>query len=236
MCKYFAASVALLFIANGAAQAGIVDGLNSEAELGAVLTSGNTETQTINARLKSVYDRDEWRLTLKGSVYNNADGDRTTAEKYELSLKGDYKLSDVSYVYGLGEYENDRFSGFKYRLRETAGYGHTLHQSDNLMITGEIGAGGRHSKLVNNGTEHEAIIRAASNLTWTISKSATLTEDATVEAGRSGFVSKSVTALQNEIIGNLSSKIAVTLEHTSQVPDGSKKLDTETAITLLYKF
>jgi putative salt-induced outer membrane protein len=236
MRRYFIIAIAWLFISSATAQAGIINDLSSEAELGAVLTSGNTETQTINARLKSVYDQDVWRLTLKGSAYNNADGDRTTAEKYELSLKGDYKLTDISYVFGLGEYENDRFSGFKYRLRETAGYGRTLHQSDKLHITGEIGAGGRHSKLVNNGTEHEPIVRVASSLIWTISKSATLTEDATVEAGRRGFVSKSVTALQNEIIGNLSSKISVTLEHTSQVPVGSKKLDTETAITLLYKF
>ena len=236
MRRYFTISMAWLLIAIGNVQAGIIEGLSSEAELGAILTTGNAETQTLNAKLKSVYDQETWRLTLKGSAYNNADGDRTTAEKYELSLKGDYKLSDVSYVFGLGEYETDRFSGFKYRIREIAGYGRTLYKSEKIFVTGEVGVGGRHSKLVDNGTKHEPIARIGSGLTWTLSDHAKLTEDATVEAGRDGFVSKSVTALQNEIIGNLSSKIAVTLEHTSQVPAGNKKLDTETAITLLYKF
>lgn len=225
-----------VFCSVSAAQAQIVDGLSSEAELGAIMTSGNTKTQTVNAKLKSIYEPDGWRLTLKASAYNNADRDRTTAEAYEVSLKGDYKLSDISYVFGLGEYENDRFSGFKYRFRELAGYGRTLYRTERLLIIGELGAGGRHSKPVNSDQQHEMIGRAAANLAWTISDHAKFTEDANVDAGRQGFVSKSVTALQNEIIGNLSSKIAVTLQHTSQVPPGRKKLDTETTLTLLYKF
>jgi len=236
MRRYFSISMAWLFLASGAAQAGVIEGLSSEAELGAVLTSGNTKTQTINAKLKSIYARETWRLTLKASAYNNSDGTRTTAEKYEASLKGDYKLSDNSYVFALGEYENDRFGGYEFRIREIAGYGRNLYKSDAISATGELGAGGRHSRLVNNGTEHEPIARATGDLVWTITDHAKLTEEAQVEAGRNGFVSKSVTALQNEIIGNLSSKIAMTLRHTSQVPAGTKKLDTETAITLLYKF
>ena len=96
---------------------------SGEAELGLVVTTGNTETQSINAKGKVVNERSKWRHTGTIEALNTADDIRTTTEKYLLSGKSDYKFSEFEYFFGMVTYEDDRFSGYEYQATEALGYG-----------------------------------------------------------------------------------------------------------------
>ncbi|ATX81057.1 putative salt-induced outer membrane protein [Mariprofundus ferrinatatus] len=208
----------------------------NNVELGAVQTSGNTQTLTVNAKAKSVHDGEIVRSTLTGSANNSTDRNRTTAETYKASLQEDWKFSERGYVFGRLGFESDRFAGFRSRFSETVGYGRDLVKTDALLWKFELGGGLRQTRFTDRTKKSEAIIRSATGLNWKVSDSALFTQEISTEGGKSGWATESITGLQHALNSHLSSKIAVKLEHNSKVPAGIKKLDVETAITLVVNF
>ncbi|HHM06291.1 MAG TPA: DUF481 domain-containing protein [Gammaproteobacteria bacterium] len=226
-------AAAMLGVALGA-QAGVWKG---EAELGVVNTSGNTDTQKINARAKLETEREKWRHIIKAEALKSSDNDKTTAERYELSGQSNYKFNEYDYLFGTLKYEDDQFSGYDYRLTAALGYGRRLIHRDNLVVDVEAGPGYRLSKEEATGDDiSEAVLRAAGDLLWKISKTTQLTEELSTEIGEQSTVSKSVTGLKSQINGNFATKITFTVKHVSDVPAGVKNTDTETAVTLVYSF
>jgi putative salt-induced outer membrane protein len=207
-----------------------------EAELGFISTSGNTETDTINAKAKIRSEYDKWRHSGEISAYNNSDETGTTAEKYELKIQSDYKFREFEYVFALFTYEDDRFSGYNFRINESVGYGRRVLHENNMTLDLEIGPGARQSELDNGNSENELTLRGAAKYNWSISKTSRLSEDLSIDAGEDVTVSKSVTALSSKINGSLAMKIAYTVKRTSSVPPGFKKNDTETVVTLVYSY
>ena len=208
-----------------------------EVEVGIVATSGNTETQSINVKAKVVNNREKWRHTGKFEALNNEDNNTTTAERYLISGKSDYRLSDISYLFGTVDYEDDRFSGYDYRATEVVGYGRRVLNTETMTLELEAGAGARQSKLESTGSkDSESLPRGSGNYVWKISDTSTFSEELTIDAGSDTTISKSVTGLKTQVAGSLATKITFTVKNTSDVPPGIEKTDTETAVTLVYDF
>jgi len=208
----------------------------NNVELGAIKTSGNTHTTTVNAKAKSVYESEAWRTTVIGDAVSSSSNNATTSEKYNASIQEDWKMDSRNYIFLRGAFESDRFSGFKRRISETAGYGRQLIKTTNFEWKGEIGGGLRQSRLTNNTSTSEGIVRSATDVDWQFSEASKLTQDLSTEGGKKGWTSNSTTALQTKLNSHLASKIALSFKHNSKVPTGTKKLDTETAITLVLNF
>ena len=112
---------------------------SSDAEFGMVLTQGNTETQNINIKFNVLNDRIKWRHEARLEALNNADGDQTTAERYSLFAKTGYKFAGKNYAFGTINYENDRFTGYQYRISEAIGFGRRLTESEAITLDVELG-------------------------------------------------------------------------------------------------
>lgn len=207
-----------------------------EAELGIVSTSGNTETSTINLNTKLENERAKWKHLVLFNTLHSSSEDDSTAERYVLIGKSDYKIDDISYAFGRFSYEDDRFSGFEYQATETLGYGRHLIQEPTLKIDVEGGPGMRQSKAENASSENEGILYLSGNLKWDISPTSLFTEDLFTEIGEDITITKSVTGLKSQINGDLAMRVTFTAKHTSKVPAEKKKVDTETAISLVYSF
>lgn len=205
-------------------------------ELGIVYTTGNTETETTSAKAKAATETEDWRHTIKYESLKSADQGTTTAERYVVNGQSDYKLDKKNFFFVMLNYENDRFSGYDYRITEAIGFGRRVLDEPNLTLDLEIGPGARQSKLETGETENEGMVRGAGRLNWKISESSNFTEDLTVDAGEDSTVTKSVSALSAQINGSLATKITYTIKNTSDVPPGVEKTDTETSVTLVYKF
>jgi putative salt-induced outer membrane protein len=217
--------------------AAALDTWKGDAELGVLNTSGNTKTRSITAKGQAVNDRDRWRHTLNAEALSSSESGATTAERYLASDKSDYKLGDVSYVFALLTYENDRFSGYDYRSAETLGYGRSVIKRTTLTLDLDAGVGTRQSQLSTIGeNQYEGLLHAGGNLSWQISPTSVFTQSLVSDMGKKSTVSKSVTALKNQIAGNLAAKISFTAQYTTKVPPGITPLDTETAVTLVYSF
>lgn len=228
---------ALMITANAYAEEEAVKSLwKASAELGFVSTSGNTETETLNAKAMASTDREHWRHKVEVTTLNSSDATTTTAQKFTLLGKSDYKLDDKNFLFGLVTYENEKYSGYDYRVTESIGYGRRVIEDADMILDLEIGPGARQSKLETGATEREAMVRAAAKFDWVLSKTSKFGEALTVEAGEDVTVTKSVTSLSSNINGSLSMKITYTYKLTSDVPVGKDDTDTETAVTLVYNF
>jgi putative salt-induced outer membrane protein YdiY len=160
----------------------------------------------------------------------------TSAERYRASAKTDYKFTENNYAFLTGSYEDDRFSGYDYQATVAAGYGRRLLQTERLLMEVEAGPGYRYNRLQAGGKEESAILRAFALFTAKLTETSTFKQELSVETGSDQTVTESLTSLQAGIIGALSMKAAFTLEHTSTVPEGTEKTETETALTLVYSF
>ena len=207
-----------------------------EVELGLVSTSGNTETDTISAKAKISREQGKWRNAGKFSAFNTSDKTGTTAERYELTGQSDYKFSEREYVFGIINYEDDRFSGYDYRVSESIGYGRRVLDRPDMTLDLEMGPGARQSKLDDGNSDSEFMVRGAAKYLWNITKTSNFSENLTVEAGQDATISKSVTALSSKINGSLAMRLSYTMKHTTDVPPGIEKTDTETAVTLVYSY
>ena len=210
---------------------------NSEAELGFVKTTGNTETETFLLKAKVINTREKWKHTARGEALRNAEGDDiVTAERYFLSGKSEYTFRRRSYVYGLITYDDDRFSGFDYIVTGILGYGRVVMERESLKLNLEVGAGGRQSEPEIGETDNETVGRAAGDFEWKISKSATFIQELSTDVGEVKSISRSLTALSTKINSYLSSRIAYQVRYTSEVPPGIEKKDTELTFTLVAKY
>lgn len=228
---------AILTASAGSAVAEPQSRWSGEAELGFVKTSGNTDTETFNAKAGVVNERRRLRHTGKLDVLTASHDGTETAERYFLTGKSDYKLSGVSYLFVLLSYEDDRFTGYDYRASESVGYGRTVIDRAGLTLDLEGSVGARQSQLVTTGEETgEAVVRIAGALKWVISDAAEFTQDLESEVGEDATITRSVSALTTTVAGSLAAKFAVHVKHTSDVPAGIDRTDTETSTTLVYSF
>jgi putative salt-induced outer membrane protein len=222
------------------AKAEKTDSYKGNMELGYVNTSGNTETQSLNAKAKVEASYDKWRQTLQLEALNSSDGDVTTSERYTAFMKSDYRFSKRDYAFGLLNYENDRFSGYDYRTSIALGYGRRVIDTKPLWLELEGGPGYRFSKLSDSGdqdaNQDEAVLRLAGNFGWQFSESALFEQDLSTEIGEDATISKSVSALSLQVIGSLAMKLSYTYRYVTEVPVGVQKKDTNTSVTLVYKF
>ncbi|MDQ6990685.1 MAG: DUF481 domain-containing protein [Mariprofundaceae bacterium] len=208
----------------------------SNVELGFVQTGGNTQTKTLNTKAKAVHHAEKIRTTIEGSAFNSSNQNTTTSEKYAASLQVDWKTSQLSYVFGRIAADSDRFTGIRSRFSETVGYGRDLIHDDIIHWKAELGVGARQSVFIVFPRTNDMVGRLSTGIQWTVSDSTLLSQELNTEGGKEGFVSHSVTALQQKISDALSSKISFSAEHTSKVPVGIKKMNTETAVTLVWNY
>lgn len=215
-----------------------------EAELGLLITTGNSEETNFKSRLGLAHETDRWRNIAEfRSAYTEAEDD-TTAERYRLEAETDFKFSESQFWYLRGSYEDDRFSGYAFRSSVTTGYGHRVwEQGERSFLDLSVGGGYRFNKLEEpdedgNRNEDEAIGRLAGQFDFALSENALFRQKASSEFGldENNVISESETSVQASVIGNLSLKIAYRVTHVSDAPPESEKTDTETSVSLLYGF
>jgi putative salt-induced outer membrane protein len=209
---------------------------SSEVEVGAVVSTGNTEESNFKLRGQAIRDGEDYVNTFKLDLLNSTKNDQKTAQKNYVVYQLDRKLSNISAIFGRVAYEDDKFGGFDYQVDLTAGYSRQFLTGDIHKLKGSVGAGHRQSEIETGGTEDEIIIRLAADYVWQVSENATFKQVLSAQIGDFATISRSETSLSSDVLNNIALKLALYIKNTSEVPAGLDKTDTETAVTLLYKF
>lgn len=212
-------------------------GWSGTGEFGLVAARGNTETETISLGLKFTNNQEKWRHNIGfAALFASQEGD-DTAERFELTGKTDYKINEISYVFGSVRYLDDAFSQFESQATLAGGYGRDLVDTEKHFLNAEAGLGARRSEVRLTGeTETEAIFRGVVKYQWTISENAKLTNDLLVEAGSDNTFGQNVTALNTQINDDFGVKIAYEVRHNTDVQSPVNNSDFLTTINLIYNF
>jgi putative salt-induced outer membrane protein YdiY len=230
-----------------AAQAGseFVEGeatLAGEAELGATLTTGNTDTSSFKARLALKQELDNWenQYVLEG-LYKE-DSEEVTAKRYFLGVQGNYQINDVSYLFANTNYEVDPFTGYDFTSTTSAGYGQHFIDTDRMSLKAEAGPGYIYQQLDEESalaegydSEDSVVAHAVIDFQTKISDSSKFQQRFVADWG-SKLDARSETSLTANIVGALAMKFAVIVRYNSEPLDDKKSTDTETNMTLLYAF
>jgi len=229
-------AVALALMAAGTS-AIAAESWKSDVEVGLILTSGNTETQSTNLKAGVEHESNKWRNEAKFETLNVKGKEGRLSERYVASGKTSYLINDASYTFLTADGEHDPFSGYAYQATSALGYGHRLIDTEATVLDLNGGPGYRQTRI--RGDEDavgEGVLRLAGLYTQKLSKTAEFSQALITAIGEVSAISKSVTAITAQIAGNMSMKAALTIRNNTEVPAGIKNTDTETAVTLVYTF
>jgi putative salt-induced outer membrane protein len=194
---------------------------------------------------------------LLGRGISKTDNDRTTAESYKLAYKLKYDLSDRTYLYGLLDYNNDRFSSYDQQTFAVAGVGRRFLATKKHELNGELGIGASQSDFRDCGPDEvlagdcvigppqtppfgtsvdEFTTRVSGNYKWQISETASFVQKLSFNIASSNTYSESLTELRAGIVGDIALLLSYTIKNNSDVVPGTEKTDTYTAISLEYAF
>lgn len=207
------------------------------AELGTIFTSGNTDTQSINANFNAKHTGEVWDSMVKLEALTSKEDDVTSKEKYSVMTQFDRNFTERSYLAIVAQQERARFSGYTYQTSASVNYGYRAIKQDNMELDLEAGPGFRRDKLKENDEiKEEAIARLALNYSWSISESVKFIEIFSAEMGSDQSVYKSETGLQSQLSGSLATKLTYKVKYVEEVPAETENTDSEFGVTLVYNF
>ena len=207
-----------------------------EGELGYSRSTGNTETESLTARLGVKREGPVWRVFLNVEGVNKSDNSASVAERYYAAGKADYKLTARGYLFARVDYEDDRFSGYDYRSNVAVGYGHRLIDWSALVLSAEVGPGVRASRVEGGDSDTTTTGRIAADLLWHISEHSKFTTAASAVRGGGSTDYRSLSAVTAKLNSYLALRVSYLYKHSTEVPPGHARTDTETGVTLVYGF
>jgi putative salt-induced outer membrane protein len=216
-----------------------------EGELGFTQTGGNTENQSLTAKLTLGYDLAPWEHNLKLSTFRAEDRDNLTAENYGLDLQSNYDLSafrsDIpGYLFGKLRYNKERFSGYDYQSSLIFGYGYEVFKTKlrDLKLEAGVGIGQNSMELsvYDESNDQQAIGFLGLNFRQQIGSHSEFTQDLKLEGGTENIYSESNTGFKVSVMDNLALKLSLTIKNNSDVPPDVEKTDTISSVTMVYSF
>lgn len=228
-------------------------GWDGTGELGYVSSSGNSRSDSVNARLGLKYEDGDWRHSLslaglrqRGEVTVLADpGDpdsgqrimETNANRYEIGAQAARKLNERNALYGSVRYENDDFAPYEYQAIVAIGWAHSAIDSERTTLTIEGGPGYKRTKEALTGeTEGAFIGRGKLDYETRLTATTSLVDTLLVEAGSDNTFIQNDFGVRVAISSQLALKAGLQHRHNTDVPEGRRKTDRMTTLNLVYDF
>ncbi|MFV3076177.1 DUF481 domain-containing protein [Niveispirillum fermenti] len=226
--------------AKRAAGSSVIAGWSGDGELGASLSSGNTDDRSLAIRLNLVKETLRWRHEITSSADLQRASGETSKERYTAGYKPNYFINPRLYAAGEFTWERDLFAGYRHRLTETVGIGYLILDSDGKRLSVEGGPGARHSFQVRapgvSAVEHEFVFGANANYTQEFNENIKFAQTIKTLTGDQNQTLESSSSLTARINSLFSARIGFTLRHETEPPDDRKQTDTLSRATLVYTF
>lgn len=204
--------------------------------LGYLSTSGNTETTSYNTKFEVGYARNDWLHQVSGSSTGADDSGITTAENYQLGWRSAYNFTEHDFVFGTVDWRKDRFAGVTEQISYALNYGRRVIDTSNHVLALGIGAGYRDSDFADGTSSGNAIGRGSLLYNWTWTETSGFEQGLIVETGSDNTFWESNSAIRTRLIGGFNLVLSYTIKNNSDVPVGTEKRDTQTAVSIEYEF
>lgn len=238
--------------------------LSVEAEVGMMVTSGNTDSTSFAGKLDISQDLKKWKNNYIFSAFYKEDEvviddggpgpditeSQTTADKVFASIQSDYKLdSEHQGLFAYVSYEDDKFSGFDYQATIAVGYSNRLFETDKSWLDYSVGPGMAIARTLETTDDIGTIIPSEKTETFAVRLSGSyvynFTDNAKFTQKLSSDISgdsdkntktKSETGVTATINGSMALKLSYIISHNTQPPFDKEKRDTISAVTLVFTY
>ena len=209
---------------------------SGKLSLGYLSTAGNTETTSYNTSFEVGWAQNDWEHLFKGSSTGADESEETTAESYRLGWRSAYNFTERDFIFGTIDWRKDRFAGVVEQLAYAVNYGRTvIDRPDHILALG-IGVGYRDSDRADGTSSDTAIGRGTLAYDWIWSETSSFEQDLIVESGSDNTYIESISAVRAQLIGDFALVLSYTIKHNTDVPVGTEKRDTQTAVSVEYAF
>ena len=223
----------------------VENGLSGEVNVGGSMSTGNSDTTRVDAEIKARYKagRLEDNYRLLGEFAD--DSGTTTAQRILGSVESRFDVQERLFAFGYLEYDDDKFSGFKYEIESAAGIGYKVINDENLRFLVQVGPGYRYSKFstpvppappLASSSEDGFLVRGSAELEYDITETTFLSNALIVTWDSDRTKIENTTALTTKLIGDLSTRLSLNVRHNTDPPLLTKKTDTLSKVSLVYGF
>lgn len=221
--------------------------LTGKGEAGLVVSSGNTQTETANAKLNLAREDGKWKNAFGLAGLYASDDTGTTAQRWEALTQSDYNFSPKTFWFGATRYEKDEFSGFEYQATVSSGLGRKFINTDRTKFTGSAGLGYKFFEtrdafdevtgvlLQPGDSDSEAVFRGTLDLDHQLTETTSLVDKFILEAGADNTFVQNDVSLQVKMNAVLALAVGYSVRHNTDPPIGFKKTDTLTTVNLVYE-
>ena len=225
-------------------------GWTGKGELGFVDAKGNTDSNSLNAKLGLSDQIGPWKHSLTIDVLKGSTNGLTSADHKDATWQSNYDLTNADYLYGNLTYIDDQLSSFKYQANATVGYGRKLIFTDETKLTAQIGVGygqvepqtpikDTAGNLIGDtygNKEGSAVVQGEVKLEQVLTATTKLTDDLKVTYQSIDTYIQNDLALQVKVSAKLALSLGYGLRHNSVVTVGTKATDSLTTVALVYSF
>jgi putative salt-induced outer membrane protein len=217
-------------------EADFLDLVKGRAELGAYLTTGNSNNAGVTALLELRREAIAWRHKIRVQADYQKSLGTVTRERYLAAYEPNWKFDERAYLYGAAQFESDRFLGFYERYSLSAGTGYSALKQPGLRLDVELGPAYRNTRFTDATIESNVAARGSVDFDWKVTPGITLHQNASayLQSANSTVTSKS--ALLARLIGPLSAQLSYTLQYESMPPAGRRTTDTTSKAALVVDF
>lgn len=209
---------------------------SGEGELGAFVNTGSTPGSGFVGRLTVTAEGPRWRVTTSGRVDYQKTSAQVTRNQVRLTLEPNYKFDDHGYIFGLGQYERDRFQGFTDRYSLSAGLGYNLLNQEGRKLSVKAGPAMRVTHPVEGPTEQTLSAVALANLKLKLTPTLSYSQEVSTYFDAVRQTVYTLAALDSQLSGKLKARLSYTLQHETGKGDIRTLTDTTSRLTLLYGF
>jgi putative salt-induced outer membrane protein len=226
------------------------DGWSGKGQAGYVMSRGNTDSDSGNAKLDVVDLNGDWKHAFHLEGLYGRSSDIVSAERWAVQFQSNYQFTPRVFAFGAFHYLDDEFSGFEYQGDVSVGAGYKFIDNSSDKLAAQIGAGYRRLRpeiLTQNATgaviartpeeaEGNAVGTGEVDYEHDFNASTKVTNKYLIASGAGN------TSMEDDValVVNMSKKLALsagfTYQDNSQPPPGLKKANTLTTLNVVYAF
>lgn len=206
-------------------------------DFGATFANGNSKEQSIQSNFdlqNSLSDKKS--NLLKARAQNTKTNKIRTRETYYVNNQTRRNISKSNFKFLEVEYVSDRYGGYNYRISETVGLGRKLLDKKDLKLTIQASAGMRQTKLTTDDKSNDVIVRFGSGFDVKLNENVSFEEDLDISFDQIATIIRSDSNVKVLISKSLYLKFGVLVQRVSNVPQGRKNSDVNTALKIGYEF
>ena len=224
----------------------VTPSLVTEVEFGYKAYSGNSDSESLNARLSAEYKKGRYRTNGEWKYFREYKGDVENKRLSILQAQTDYKLGPTNYLYGSFKRTDSKYSAYFVNYTLSCGLGYLISYTKQFSLEFEFGPGFRYQEpnlskigakdIIFPETVEEMIGRGNVKSTWQALDNLSLSANVTVVSGESNTQTDTDLSATNKITDNIALKLTHNSQYYNRVPEGLKKQDSIFSVNLLFRF